>query len=235
VTGREPVGLIRPQDDELGAALDVGAEHSDDGHRQVVAGDLEGVADVDAPPGDRGTDRHLVVASGHTALHDRVRAVPDRPVEVVGEGVDVGVPDAGAEDDPADRALHDVGPGRQVRADLVGRPRRVGLVRHDDRLPGRRIGVDRAARDAVDGGIGRAQPEGQCLGGAEFVGPEQRVAADHGQHRQSHHEQHGRRPARSRPSTNTWPDVGVSRPPARCNSVDLPDPDGPITATSSPA
>ena len=37
------------------------------------------------------------------------------------------------------------------------------------------------------------------------------------------------------PSTTTSPDVGESRPPARLSRVDLPDPDGPMTATSSPA
>ena len=41
--------------------------------------------------------------------------------------------------------------------------------------------------------------------------------------------------ARSVPSTETVPDVGASRPPARVSRVDLPEPDGPITATSSPA
>ena len=34
------------------------------------------------------------------------------------------------------------------------------------------------------------------------------------------------------PSTKTSPDVGLSRPASRCISVDLPDPDGPITAVS---
>ena len=33
----------------------------------------------------------------------------------------------------------------------------------------------------------------------------------------------------------TDPLVGVSSVPIRCNSVDLPDPDGPTTAASSPA
>ncbi len=33
----------------------------------------------------------------------------------------------------------------------------------------------------------------------------------------------------------TVPAVGLSRVPIRCSSVDLPDPDGPATATSSPA
>ena len=36
------------------------------------------------------------------------------------------------------------------------------------------------------------------------------------------------------PSTTTSPLVGRSRPPARLSRVDLPEPDGPITATSSP-
>ncbi len=31
------------------------------------------------------------------------------------------------------------------------------------------------------------------------------------------------------------PDVGVSRPPTRCMSVDLPEPDGPMIETNSPA
>src|SRR3712207_8251209 len=42
-------------------------------------------------------------------------------------------------------------------------------------------------------------------------------------------------PARSCPSTSTDPEVGVSRPPARWSRVDLPEPEGPMTATSSPA
>ncbi len=37
------------------------------------------------------------------------------------------------------------------------------------------------------------------------------------------------------PSMKTWPPVGASRPPARLSSVDLPEPLGPMTATSSPA
>ena len=41
--------------------------------------------------------------------------------------------------------------------------------------------------------------------------------------------------ATSRPVTRTVPAVGLSRVPIRCSSVDLPDPDGPTTATSSPA
>src|SRR3954467_13559357 len=36
------------------------------------------------------------------------------------------------------------------------------------------------------------------------------------------------------PSTSTAPSLGVSSPPARLSSVDLPEPLGPITATSSP-
>ena len=35
--------------------------------------------------------------------------------------------------------------------------------------------------------------------------------------------------------TRTAPVVGWSRVPIRCSSVVLPDPDGPTTATSSPA
>ncbi len=42
-------------------------------------------------------------------------------------------------------------------------------------------------------------------------------------------------PATSRPVTRTRPADGRSRVPARCSSVVLPDPDGPTTATSSPA
>jgi hypothetical protein len=38
--------------------------------------------------------------------------------------------------------------------------------------------------------------------------------------------------ASSTPSTTTEPDVGVSSPANRCMSVDLPDPEGPITAVS---
>src|SRR5262249_45016614 len=41
-------------------------------------------------------------------------------------------------------------------------------------------------------------------------------------------------PARSIPSSVTDPDVGRSRPAAQCSSVDLPDPDGPITAVKLP-
>src|SRR5699024_5883170 len=33
----------------------------------------------------------------------------------------------------------------------------------------------------------------------------------------------------------TWPEVGVSTPDMQCKSVDLPEPDGPMTATVSPA
>ena len=35
--------------------------------------------------------------------------------------------------------------------------------------------------------------------------------------------------------TRTVPEVGLSRVPARCSSVVFPDPDGPSSATSSPA
>ena len=41
--------------------------------------------------------------------------------------------------------------------------------------------------------------------------------------------------ATSKPVTPTTPAVGLPRVPIRCSSVDLPDPDGPATATSSPA
>src|SRR5205814_1836294 len=37
------------------------------------------------------------------------------------------------------------------------------------------------------------------------------------------------------PPTRTVPPSGVSKPPMMCASVDLPDPDGPVTATNSPA
>jgi hypothetical protein len=37
------------------------------------------------------------------------------------------------------------------------------------------------------------------------------------------------------PQTSTSPLVGSSRLPAMVSNVDLPDPDGPITATISPA
>ncbi len=36
------------------------------------------------------------------------------------------------------------------------------------------------------------------------------------------------------PETETLPDVGLSRPARMCISVDLPEPDGPITAVSLP-
>ncbi len=36
------------------------------------------------------------------------------------------------------------------------------------------------------------------------------------------------------PAIETVPDVGLSRPARMCMSVDLPEPDGPMTATSSP-
>ena len=39
----------------------------------------------------------------------------------------------------------------------------------------------------------------------------------------------------STPSMATLPEVGVSRPAMMCMSVDLPEPDGPMTATKSPA
>ena len=42
------------------------------------------------------------------------------------------------------------------------------------------------------------------------------------------------RPARSRPSMARRPAVGRSIAPHRCSSVDLPQPDGPISATKSP-
>ncbi len=38
----------------------------------------------------------------------------------------------------------------------------------------------------------------------------------------------------SRSPTKVRPDVGVSRPAMQCISVDLPDPDGPITAVNWP-
>ena len=41
--------------------------------------------------------------------------------------------------------------------------------------------------------------------------------------------------ARSTPSTTTWPDVSVSSPPRILISVVLPEPEGPISATHSPA
>src|SRR5262245_59637245 len=36
------------------------------------------------------------------------------------------------------------------------------------------------------------------------------------------------------PSRKYWPDVGRSRQPAMCMNVDLPEPDGPVTARNSP-
>src|SRR6476620_1397273 len=41
--------------------------------------------------------------------------------------------------------------------------------------------------------------------------------------------------ARSSPSMMMLPLVGLSKPPSKCNSVDLPQPDGPIIATNSPS
>ena len=38
----------------------------------------------------------------------------------------------------------------------------------------------------------------------------------------------------SLPSTVTVPEVGRSRPPSMCSSVDLPEPEVPTTATNSP-
>ena len=38
----------------------------------------------------------------------------------------------------------------------------------------------------------------------------------------------------STPATETSPDVGLSSPARMCMSVDLPEPDGPITAVSRP-
>ena len=38
----------------------------------------------------------------------------------------------------------------------------------------------------------------------------------------------------STPATETSPDVGLSSPARMCISVDLPEPDGPITAVSRP-
>ncbi|PSK95398.1 hypothetical protein CLV63_11558 [Murinocardiopsis flavida] len=43
----------------------------------------------------------------------------------------------------------------------------------------------------------------------------------------------GREPA-SKPSTRTEPELGRSRVPSMCSIVDLPDPEGPTMATSSP-
>src|SRR5512136_2491860 len=43
------------------------------------------------------------------------------------------------------------------------------------------------------------------------------------------------RRARSTPEKRYWPEVGVSRQPRTFMHVDLPDPLGPMTATSSPA
>ena len=39
----------------------------------------------------------------------------------------------------------------------------------------------------------------------------------------------------STPSIQAWPPVGLSRPASRCISVDLPEPEGPTIAVSSPA
>ena len=39
----------------------------------------------------------------------------------------------------------------------------------------------------------------------------------------------------STPATVTSPEVGVSRPARMCMSVDLPEPDGPMTAVRRPA
>ncbi len=36
------------------------------------------------------------------------------------------------------------------------------------------------------------------------------------------------------PSINTFPEVGLSTPPIKCNSVDFPDPLAPTIATNSP-
>ena len=38
----------------------------------------------------------------------------------------------------------------------------------------------------------------------------------------------------SRSPTKVWPEVGRSRPAMQCISVDLPDPDGPMTAVKRP-
>ena len=37
------------------------------------------------------------------------------------------------------------------------------------------------------------------------------------------------------PAIETEPDVGLSRPARMCMSVDLPEPDGPMTAVSRPS
>ena len=42
------------------------------------------------------------------------------------------------------------------------------------------------------------------------------------------------RPVMSTPATETSPEVGLSRPARMCMSVDLPEPDGPITAVRRP-
>ena len=42
------------------------------------------------------------------------------------------------------------------------------------------------------------------------------------------------RPLMSTPAIETSPDVGLSRPARMCMSVDLPEPDGPITAVRRP-
>ena len=42
-------------------------------------------------------------------------------------------------------------------------------------------------------------------------------------------------PSTSWPSTNTWPSVGGHNPVTKRISVDLPQPDGPTTATNSPS
>src|SRR5690242_18549841 len=42
-------------------------------------------------------------------------------------------------------------------------------------------------------------------------------------------------PLMDSPPTNTSPEVGVSRPPRRCSSVLLPEPEAPTMATRSPA
>ena len=42
------------------------------------------------------------------------------------------------------------------------------------------------------------------------------------------------RPSSAMPSMATLPEVGVSSPAMMCMRVDLPEPDGPMTATNSP-
>ena len=87
---------------------------------------------------------------------------------------------------------------------------------------------------AVDAAPCRTSGSGDVLGGRErgqqVVGLEDEADAVAAQLREAALA----RPSSATPSMATLPEVGVSSPAMMCMSVDLPEPEGPMTATKSP-